>query len=394
MLKNKQKFGGYTVHEYRPGQFQIYFTHNKKQIFLQKDSIGFPLVNMIQVKGVIADLRGNGYDPEYWGKDFKKWRFDLCTYSLLKHVNCCPEWLGKKKKRGMAEKYLIPYFKKTDIRSIKTKQIDEFFKHLKEEFGLKDGRIHSIFTELKGLLRFYKLQLPDFPKIQRQEPVIKWLTSDEQDKIFQFIPENDIKIFTFMRFFGTRIGEAAGLLKESVFLDHQPPYVAISTSLDSKKNLKGTKTRRTRILPIPEHLKWIFSGVGESKFVFEHVSDRYKGPYRVKHLWRIWKKANKKSGVRRVNLYNSMRHSFGCQRLNDGFSMAKIQAVMGHTNPKMTERYAQYTLDTLLPVLIGKHTKLIDSKISEPIENEGQKVDGSGCPPPPPPSLRGLGRRV
>lgn len=47
----------------RPGHYQVYFSQNGKQIFLQKDSLGEPLRDMDQVKAVVGHLKGNGYDP-------------------------------------------------------------------------------------------------------------------------------------------------------------------------------------------------------------------------------------------------------------------------------------------------------------------------------------------
>jgi site-specific recombinase XerD len=70
-------------------------------------------------------------------------------------------------------------------------------------------------------------------------------------------------------------------------------------------------------------------------------------------LERIWNKACEKAEIK-INLYNGLKHSFGCQRLNQGFSIDQIQAVMGHTSPKTTERYAKYITENLSPVMRGK----------------------------------------
>ena len=53
-------------------------------------------------------------------------------------------------------------------------------------------------------------------------------------------------------------------------------------------------------------------------------------------------------------MYQGLKHSFGCQRLNAGFPMEAIRDIMGHTSTKTTERYAKYALDSLAQVMKGK----------------------------------------
>jgi len=73
----------------------------------------------------------------------------------------------------------------------------------------------------------------------------------------------------------------------------------------------------------------------------------------------IWNRANKASRIARMNLYNAMRHSFGCQRLNEGFSLDEIRRVYSHTTSKTTERYAAYQLQTLEDIIRGRGYKKV-----------------------------------
>jgi site-specific recombinase XerD len=95
-----------------------------------------------------------------------------------------------------------------------------------------------------------------------------------------------------------------------------------------------------------------------SKFVFT----KNALPYTKRMLERIWNKANgqanEKFGIALVPMYNGLKHSFECQRLNDGFSIEQIRAVMGHTNTKTTERYAKYLTDKLSPIMKGKFVRV------------------------------------
>jgi len=113
--------------------------------------------------------------------------------------------------------------------------------------------------------------------------------------------------------------------------------------------------------PIIQESKSIFKSteLPASPFLFSHKGK----PYTSKKLYRIWerasKKANKKYGVQILNVYNSMRHSWACQRLNQGFPLDQISTVMGHTSTQMSKRYAQYAVEKLSDVIKGKRRPLV-----------------------------------
>lgn len=230
--------------------------------------------------------------------------------------------------------------------------------------------------ELRSFFRFHKKALndvPEFPKIAVQEKPINWLNDEEQDKVFQHIPKCDLPIFTFMRRYGTRTNEASGLLKQNVFLDHDPPYVVLATVLGATGNLKPyTKTKRVKVLPIVPELMWVFESGNGSQFMFAKQWRGQWRPYTNRMLNLIWNRANKASGVQKVNLYNSMRHSFGMQRLNEGYSLDEVRAVMGHTTPKTTERYAQYQLKSLQGIIQG-YNLVMDSQDFKLLEKKSRK---------------------
>lgn len=217
--------------------------------------------------------------------------------------------------------------------------------------------------ELRSFFRFHRKLLndvPEFPKITVQEKPIKWLTEEEQDKVLQYIAKQDLAIFEFMRRYGTRTNEASGLLKPNVFLDCNPAYFVITSVLGATGQLKPyTKTKRIKILPILPELRWVFENGNGSQFVF---AKQWRGewrPYTNRMLNLIWNRANKASSVPKINLYNAMRHSFGCQRLNEGFSLDEIRRVYSHTTSKTTERYAAYQLQTLEDIIRGRGYKKV-----------------------------------
>ena len=107
-----------------------------------------------------------------------------------------------------------------------------------------------------------------------------------------------------------------------------------------------------------------------------------RNPYTTTRLERIWraasKQANKKYGTPIVNLYNGLKHSFGCQRLDEGFTMDEVREVMGHTDSSTTRRYAEYSNRGLGKVMTGAQAKLIQNKGELIQPKDGQVLEAKG----------------
>jgi integrase len=375
----------FKIRQYRPGHYQVYFSHQGKQIFLQKGLNDGPIRSEGDAYLMVAYLQSHGYHPQEWGKD-KSYHFNVAIQNWVKLSQISPEWLQERTR--LVEKVFIPFFGKQDIREIKTIKIDEFQRNLKDK-GLSSKYIKNVLGELKTFFRFNKKSLPELPefrKIEVQDPPIRWLSEDAQDKVFQFIPKKHIPIFTFLKFYGCRLNEACGLQRKNIFQEHQPSYIVISSVIGKNGQLKPiTKTKRIKVLPIIPETEWLFKPTEVTPLLFSHSGK----PYTSKKLNRIWESANKKAnieyGVPILNVYNSLRHSFACQRLNQGFSLDKVSTVLGHTSTQMTKRYAQYTVDKLGDVIRGKrepvHSLFMAPKISKLLDLQPKMVGGTGIEP-------------
>jgi integrase len=371
------KFG---IYQRKSGRFQVFFQHEGKQIHLQKGFTGKPLNSRLDCSTLIAYLRHRGYRPEEWGRGEQPYQFSHAVGVWIKSSNASPEWVQHKTQ--IASKFFLPFFKKQDIRQIKTIHIQEFYASLLEK-GYSSRYCSTLIGQLKAFFRFNSkslTELPDFPRVQIQEGVPKWLSEEDQNKLFQHIPKVDLPIFSFLKYYGCRTNEGGGLLKKNVFLDHDPAYFVVATVLKRNGEIRETtKTKRVRILPIPSELRWIFESRDTSPFVF---SKGKVGPYTNRRLNLIWNRANKLAGVPLVNLYNGTRHSFGFQKLNRGYSIEEIRVVLGHTSSVMTRRYAQYDLKSLTGIITGNGA-VIENKEPKLLEHKGKGENGKKLSPRP-----------
>jgi integrase len=348
------------IQEYRQGRFRVIWYYKGERFSWTKYLDQTPLYHRRQAERVLEHINSlidmKRFDPQAWKKDVP-YIFEKAIQIWIDKSTCSLEWLDKR--RTIAERFLTPFFKGEDIREIRKIHIDNFHVDLKKR-GYSDKYIYNILGELKAFFYFHRESLdsiPVFPKMTYQEAPIRWIDREDQDRIFEFIPDRYKPIFTFMRFTGCRPNEAGGLQRENVYVKEK--YFILSKVLGGKGQLKpNTKTKIARPLPIIPEIEDALKPREVTPFVFS----KNGRPYTNRMLRFIWDSANRKAHekyeVPIINLYNGLKHSFGCQRLNDGFTMDEIKAVMGHTTKRTTERYSRYKTDSLSRVMSGHYTNL------------------------------------
>ncbi len=142
---------------------------------------------------------------------------------------------------------------------------------------------------------------------------------------------------------GLRLGELAALRWEDVDLTRGLVNVRRSYSHGVETKPKGGKSRSVPmsaqlLLTLKEHR--LAAGGRERVFVSEDGA--LLDSNRVKHAFWAGIKA---AGVKRIRLHD-LRHSFASQLVIAGTSLFKVQALLGHQDPKMTQRYAHLSPET------------------------------------------------
>ncbi len=334
----------------------------KKRIKIYSTRDGIPLDSWARASRLLESIRGEidrkVFDPEDYLPD-RKTRFSFET-----KIN---EWLREKeirKERGdLAPSYLeklegyvksryIPFFRITDIREIRTGDIEKFYQDLPRKLSSKT--VKNILDALRNF--FFEMQrkeftrrCPQFPKISPPEPEWRWIDVGTQNSLIKAIPEKHRPIFLFMARQAVRPGEARALHWEDIDFDRETVTIRRSFSLNELRNF--TKSKRIRHLPLhPEVLDVLKQHRGLSGLVFRCNAKSYS----KETLFYWWKKAKDAVGIKTpLRLYDGTRHSVASQAVNRGVDLNLIGKVLGHSQSAMTNRYAHVMTDVLKKVIIS-----------------------------------------
>ena len=173
-------------------------------------------------------------------------------------------------------------------------------------------------------------------------PGIRFLSVADQMRIVEAIHAEHRPIFLFMMATGCRPSEARALRKIDVHEDH----IMFEVAIGYKGELKAVKQKRSEPFPLHAELREILEMappvVGPHVFPNPNTGQRYS-----KEINKIWNRACDRAGVKRIRLYQAVRHSFACQLLNAGVEEGTVSRLLRHSDPRMIKRYAKYEVEIL-----------------------------------------------
>ena len=248
------------------------------------------------------------------------------------------------------------FFGTKDVRNLRKIDIMNYKKVIEDnKFGLKGKTVKNYLDLFKTFLNFCSKDLevignvPVFPEVDMQSPKFKWLSQEDQIKLFESIPDEDKPIIAFLMLHGCRPGEARALRVRDV--DLHVATITISSTWSGKKLRERRKGRKAKPVTIPIHqekLDYISQRVkGNLPGAFIFTNSKNGNPYSVQKLRKIWDKVRKATVLRDLRLYDARRHSFASQLVNAGSPLYLVSKLMGHSSTKMTERYSHESLEVL-----------------------------------------------
>ena len=337
-----------SIKEYRPGRFYVRFFYGGKEYKLSRYEgillTSKELAEML-LSSVRTDVNRTGvFDPTRYTKKRKQYIF---SEAWEKYIET---------KKGEHRRVLSSYFKNhfmqlysRDIREIRTITIADTVKSFTVS---RRGLIRTLRAFLAWCYKQYDLdgKFPQFPETEEPAHREQTLSWEEQEKVINHSDEFYKLVFRIGFLFGTRPIELRNMVWGDV--DFRAGLVTIRHSKTEKRGVRKT------VFKVEDYVLNMFRSIPRSignEYIF-HGKDGRQLERCI--LTKVWINANEKSDVKRVTLYEAMRHSWGSNHINEGKQIEIVSAGIGHTDIRVTmKNYIHVS-----PATLGKLVKMREGK--------------------------------
>jgi integrase len=107
----------------------------------------------------------------------------------------------------------------------------------------------------------------------------------------------------------------------------------------------NSKSKKVRSVPLNDSALEVLAEL-DTKGKFEHlfVNEETKKPYTT--IMKVWSRLRTKAGVPHLRLHD-LRHQYASFLVNSGRTLYEVQQILGHSDPKVTQRYAHLSTRSL-----------------------------------------------
>jgi len=355
----------------QPTKFFINVFWQNKHEFIYHDSDGRGIHDWGHAVAVLGEIRSRMASHKT-GKGF----FDPSTYKKQSSNSFTSFWESFIKgyhgptleKLKTINNHHFTYFHDMKMRDITARNINDWWRDIQDK-GNSPRYCNDIQTWLRTFLNEALSldvieKIPNMPTfLKTVQADIEFLTEDEQLAVLGAIPEHDRPIFDFLFLTGVRVNEACALQRSDI--DIKSGVVTIRNTIKRDGSIGIVKNKKPRRIP-HQAVAFCFNPqiINISGFVFinkwgKHYSDDY--------LRDTFNRACDEIGVRRIQLKNATRHSFGMGLLGKGYDIWQVSKIMNHSDIKITEHYAKM-MDKEISGAYGRRSKTVSN-----IKNYGDK---------------------
>lgn len=256
--------------------------------------------------------------------------------------------------------HLNPVIGKVLLKSIKMRDADKIVTSLSSKKMSPKG-IQDVLTLLKQILNeaekredISKNPLRHFKGPKVPERQFKYWSNSEINKFLLSCRHTAYYPFFVTAFYtGMRKGEIAGLTWDCI--DFQNNLITVKSTLDKFGHRESTKTGKIRHVPINSFLKSVLFNLFENRInSSDYVFQKDGTPLDTNHLYRVFQAFQKKAGITNKIRVHDTRHTFASQFMMKGLgSLYELAQILGHTDTKMTQRYAHLSPNHLAKATQG-----------------------------------------
>ncbi len=239
--------------------------------------------------------------------------------------------------------FYFKYFNDKDPLDITGKEVSQFV----HEFIVTNGYSASYQNQMISAIKtFYKISgksrfnIEHFERPRRSRALPKVFSKDEVTRILNATKNNKHKLLLWMIYScGLRRGEITNIRL---------------TDLDRDRgilHIREGKGKIDRIVPVSgkvwEKIDEYVDGYKPKKYLFEGQTG---GGYSSESVYRVFKQALLKAGIKKDVGVHSLRHSYATHLHESGLDIRYIQELLGHKSTRTTEIYTHVSRRNLVAV--------------------------------------------
>jgi integrase len=239
-------------------------------------------------------------------------------------------------------KYIRPHFRSKKVADVTPMDCDKLHRKITAAGHFRRANtVAAILSKVFNLAIRWQLRADNPCKgIEKNDEVTRrrYLSGDELSRLTAALAKHPDKrsadAVRMLLFTGARRGEVLGMRWEDVDL---------KTGKWSKP-ASSTKQRENHEVPLSAPARQLLSEIGEQqsrghKALGEYVFPGAGGSGHIVEIKRGWRQLCKAAAISNLRIHD-LRHSFASQLASAGSSLPLIGALLGHSNPTTTSRYA------------------------------------------------------
>jgi integrase len=259
--------------------------------------------------------------------------------------HCTAHIRSAKKYDQLQRGYVSPRFGKLPLSQINRRDVQLFHVDMMEKEKLSPASADHAIKFMRRALNLAvqwdyleKNPLKNFELFMVDNQVENYLTDEQLQRLLGVLrtdPNRNVcNMLMFLLSTGARANEAMTATWKNVSIENRVWKVDAIRS----------KSKRTRSIPLNDSALWVLGQLttqGTSEYLFP--SPITGEPYTA--ITRPWYRIRKLAGVK-IRIHD-LRHGFASMLVSGGRSLYEVQQILGHSDPKVTMRYAHLSSKTL-----------------------------------------------
>ena len=107
----------------------------------------------------------------------------------------------------------------------------------------------------------------------------------------------------------------------------------------------NSKSGKVRAVPLNDSAIGVLNQL-DTEGKFEHVFINKKTGLPYTTIQKVWNRLRNEAGLGHIRIHD-LRHSYASMLVNSGRTLYEVQQILGHSNPKVTQRYSHLSTATL-----------------------------------------------